>query len=328
MGKTNKVKIELKKLEMSVGQFRIKFKRIPQRIPLPWAEDPAAKRLLERNEWLTGEKARLPRHYVDFYKQWEKRPQAFIHDIAPTAKFEKDEFGNVQRVQMPRIPILYPEEFHEGLWGGEGIVKGGLEREREKHDGHMRNKKYQPMYRPAEEMYWVPKLHFGVVYSEILDKHLEIVMTERAQRLIDEAFGLDNYLLKTEVNEIYSHMGLKLKRELLLTLANADEELYPNDSVKRNEMLDKYKDFIWPFEEADWHGLSLAEALHKAHTIDRLEEEASIRPKKEEYRELVLEKLANNETEDLDDLYAVVNPYENESDPGLLSSTYKKIMGK
>ena len=192
----------------------------------------------------------------------------------------------------------------------------------------MRNKKYQPMYRPAEEMYWVPKLHFGVVYSEILDKHLEIVMTERAQRLIDEAFGLDNYLLKTEVNEIYSHMGLKLKRELLLTLINAEEELYPNEPAKQNEMLDKYKDFIWPFEEADWHGLSLAEALHKAHTIDRIEEEASIRPKKEEYRELVLEKLANNETEDLDDLYAVVNPFENESDPGLLSSTYKKIMGK
>ena len=192
----------------------------------------------------------------------------------------------------------------------------------------MRNKMYQPMYRPAEEMYWVPKLHFGIVYSEILDKHLEIVMTERAQRLIDEAFGLDNYLLKTEVNEIYSHMGLKLKRELLLTLINAEEELYPNEPAKQNEMLDKYKDFIWPFEEADWHGLSLAEALHKAHTIDRIEEEASIRPKKEEYRELVLEKLANNETEDLDDLYAVVNPYENESDPGLLSSTYKKIMGK
>ena len=33
---------------------------------------------------------------------------------------------------------------------------------------------------------------------------------------------------------------------------------------------DKYKDFIWPFEEADWHGLPLAEALHKAHSIDRI----------------------------------------------------------
>ena len=100
---------------MSVGQFRIKFKRIPQRIPLPWADDPAAKRLLERNEWLTGDKGRLPRHYVEFYKQWEKQPQAFIHEKTVSAKFEKDEFGNVQRVQIPRIPVLYPEEFHKGL---------------------------------------------------------------------------------------------------------------------------------------------------------------------------------------------------------------------
>jgi len=313
---------------MSVGQFRIKFKRIPQRIPLPWADDPAAKRLLERNEWLTGDKARLPRHYVEFHKQWEKQPQAFIHDISPSAKFEKNEFGNVQRVQMPRIPVLYPEEFHQGLWGGEGIIKGGLEPERKKHGGQMRNKKFQPQYKHAEETYWLPKLHFGVVYSEILDKHLEIIMTERAQRLIDQAHGLDNYLLKTEVNEIYSRMGLKLKRELLLTLNNAEEELYPNEPAKRNEILDKYKDFIWPFEEADWHGLSLAEALHKAHTIDRIDEEKSVRPKKEEYRDYVLEKLANNDTEDLDDLYAVVNPYENESDPGLISNTYQKIMGK
>jgi len=325
MGRLSRNSKKLKSQKMCVGQFRLKFKRIPQRIPLPWADDPAAKRLLERNEWLTGQKGRLPRHYVAFHKQWEKQPKAFIHDIAPCAKFEKDEFGNVQRVQMPRIPILYPEEFHEGLWGGEGIVKGGLEPEMKKHAGQMRNKKFQPQYKAAEEKYWVPKLHFGVVYSEILDKYLEIAMTERAERLIDEAFGLDNYLLKTEVNEIYSHMGLKLKRELLLTLANAEVELYPNEPTKRNEMLDKYKDFIWPFEEADWHGLPLAEALHKAHSIDRIEEELSIRPKKEEYREFVLEKLANNETDDLDDLYAVVNPYENESDPGLISSTYKKI---
>ena len=309
---------------MSIGQFRIKFKRIPQRIPLPWADDPAAKRLLDRNEWLTGEKARLPRHYVAFYKQWEKQPQAFIHEKSPSAKFEKDEFGNVQRVQIPRIPVLYPEEFHQGLWGGEGVIKGGEEPEMKKHAGQMRNKKFQPQYKPAKERYWLPKLHFGVVYSEILDKHMEIVMTERAQRLIDEAFGLDNYLLKTEVNEIYSLMGLKLKRELLLTLANADEELYPNDSVKRNEVLDKYKDFIWPFEEADWHGLSLAEALHKAHTIDRLQEELAVRPRKEQYRQFVLEKLKNGQHEDLGEFYDIAKESEI-SDPGLVADTFKKL---
>ena len=111
-----------------VSHFRVKLNRIPQKIPLPWADDPAAKRLLKRNEWLTGPKSRLPRHYVEFYKKWEIGPQAYIHDEPAKANFEKDEFGNVRKVQNPRIPVLYPDEFHQGLWGGEGIVKGGRER--------------------------------------------------------------------------------------------------------------------------------------------------------------------------------------------------------
>lgn len=265
---------------------RIKLSRIPQFIPLPWADDPAAKRLLKRNEWLTGEKGRLPRHYVNFYKTWEKGPQTFIHDRQVKAKFEKDEFGNVRRVQMPRIPVLYPEEFHKGLWGGEGVIKGGVEPPPPKH---------KPQYKPAREKYWIPNLHLGVLYSEILDKHLEVTVTERAERLIDEAYGLDNYLLKTEVNEIYSWFGLRLKRELLLTLANAEEELYPNDSGKRDEVLDKYKDFILPFEEADFHGLSLQEALYKQLTLDRIEEEKSIRPLKENFRAQAFEDLKSGE---------------------------------
>ena len=97
--------------------------------------------------------------------------------------------------------------------------------------------KHTARYIPPEQYYWYPKLHLGVVYSEILNKHIQVVMTERAQRLIDEAYGSDNYLLQTKVNEIYSHFGLKLKRELLLTMANSDEELYPYDAVKRKDVL-------------------------------------------------------------------------------------------
>lgn len=266
----------------NLTRFRLGFDRIPQKIPLAWAEDPSAKRLLAKNEWLTGLKGRLPRHYVNFYKEWEKGPQAFIHDLPIKANFEKDEFGNVRRFQQPRIPVLYPDEFHQGLWGGEGLVKGGEEPEHGKHN---------PQYKPARESYWMPKLHFSVTYSEILDKHIEVVMTERAERLIDECFGLDSYLLKTPVNEIYSHFGLKLKRELLLTLANADEELYPLNAEKRKQLLSKYQEFIWPLEVADFHGLPLQEALHKQHTLDRLEEEKSIKPLKEKYRQEMLELL-------------------------------------
>merc|ERR1712029_895083 len=174
--------------------------------------------------------------------------------------------------------------------GGEGIIKGL----RERNELKAKNK-HEARYIPPEEFYWYPELHFGVVYREILNKHIEVVMTERAQRLIDEAFGLDNYLLKTEVNEIYSHFGLKLKRELLLTLANSDEELYPYDAAKRKDIFDKYQEYILSHEEADWHGLPLHEALHKQHTLERIEEEESVKPLKEEYRRQLVARMAAGE---------------------------------
>ena len=62
----------------------------------------------------------------------------------------------------------------------------------------------------------------GVVYSEILDKHIELLMTKRGVRLVDEAAGFDSYLLSTPVNEVYATGLLRLKRELLLALALPD----------------------------------------------------------------------------------------------------------
>ena len=40
--------------------------------------------------------------------------------------------------------------------------------------------------------------------------------------LVDEAYGFDNYIMKTEVNEIYAWKLLKLKREMLLKLVDKD----------------------------------------------------------------------------------------------------------
>ena len=88
------------------------------------------------------------------------------------------------------------------------------------------------------------------MYSEILNTHLEVTMTKRAQRLIDQSYGLDNYLLEvkksfrfkylhtihgkvgqiiysqllclclqTPVNEVYSLLALKIKRQILLALS-------------------------------------------------------------------------------------------------------------
>ncbi len=46
-------------------------------------------------------------------------------------------------------------------------------------------------------------------------------------------------------------------RCLLLSLAR--ESLWPSDSVKRKEVLEKYEKFKMPEQIADWHGLPIDE---------------------------------------------------------------------
>lgn len=44
--------------------------------------------------------------------------------------------------------------------------------------------------------YWVPQLFKSVVYSEVLDKYLRTIVTDRALELIHQNYGFDHYLLK------------------------------------------------------------------------------------------------------------------------------------
>ena len=77
--------------------------------------------------------------------------------------------------------------------------------------------------------------------------------------------GLDYYLLETPVNEVYATNLLKLKRCILLAMAR--ETLYPDDPVRRKEVLDKYEKFRMPEEIADWHGLPIYEVNQKSFLI-------------------------------------------------------------
>lgn len=56
---------------------------------------------------------------------------------------------------------------------------------------------------------------------------MKICVTERTLRLIDDAFGLDCYLLETPNIDISSRLGLDLKRQLLISLAK--KNYYPNN---------------------------------------------------------------------------------------------------
>merc|ERR1712173_304349 len=105
----------------------------------------------------------------------------------------------------------------------------------------------------------------------------------RGVRLVDEAAGFDSYLLSTPVNEVYATGLLRLKRELLLALAQPG--LLP-DSVQR-----KYEKFRESFEEADWHGLTMQEARLKQSRINAKIEEAKKIPDKVVFRKQLVEEL-------------------------------------
>lgn len=73
---------------------------------------------------------------------------------------------------------------------------------------------------------------------------------------------------------------------MLLSLARKD--LYHDSEEKRNHVLDKYKEFIIPEEEADWFGLTLKEAEKK---LMQMEEKIEPEPLKFQYVKEFLDQL-------------------------------------
>lgn len=47
--------------------------------------------------------------------------------------------------------------------------------------------------------YWVPTLKKTVLYSEILDRFMNITVTERTLSLIDQNYGFDSYILNVSI---------------------------------------------------------------------------------------------------------------------------------
>jgi len=249
----------------------------------------AGSRMLAKNNWNSGIKKNIPQHYKDFYRTWKKGPQEHIHSKVSSAKFRKDEWGEIHPIQNPRIHVVYPAEFHDGMWGGEGVIKGLLAQPPQRHRSFL-----HPMPK-----YWWPKLLEGAVYSEILNKHIEMVMTERAIKLVDEAEGFDNYILKTPVNEIYAWKLLKLKREMLLQLCSKDN-FAGRAAAGQIDVYEKYNEFIVNDEQADWTGLTLQEAIKKQIIIENIKRESGKVQMKMKYRKELIQHLQDGGAEELE----------------------------
>uniref|UniRef100_A0A023GJS1 Putative 39s ribosomal protein n=2 Tax=Amblyomma TaxID=6942 RepID=A0A023GJS1_AMBTT len=187
---------------------------------------------------------RFPAHYRRFLEDM-KRKQTPVHYRPPPDKYTQHPITKkVMRTEERPIPVLYPKECQEGIWGGEGIVPG-----------------YKPCATGCFVKFFTPLLKRVVLYSEILDKYMRVTVTQRTLLLINEHCGFDLYILKTPVQDLHSQLALDLRRKMLLALARKD--LYHDNEEKQKEILEKYKEFMVSEEEADWFGLTLWKAEAK-----------------------------------------------------------------
>ncbi|KAF6736887.1 39S ribosomal protein L28, mitochondrial [Oryzias melastigma] len=216
-------------------------------------------KLWEAMKMKQGIYARLPKHYL---KSLEKKEPTPVHWRPLGVQYRANpKTGVKERVQDVPIPIYYPPESQNGLWGGEGWVSGYRYANNDKMSNRVKKT-------------WKPQLFKRELYSEILDHKFTITVTPRTLNLIDAAFGFDFYILKTPKEDLNSKLGMDLKRAMLLRLARKDKELYPNDPVKRETIFTKYKQqFEIPEEEAEWVGLSLEEAVEKQRLLEHKEPE-------------------------------------------------------
>nr|CAG4637439.1 EOG090X0GHI [Ceriodaphnia reticulata] len=224
--------------------------------------------------------SRLPVCYQKFFKEWKYGAQTPVHFKPEEGKWKRNpETGEVKIVQNKPLPLTYPKEFDQGLWGGEAIVRGFLKRHQ---------------LRRRVPHFWFPTLQKSVLYSEILDKYLEVVVTPRTLRLVDQHYGFDSYILETPPQDLKSNLGIKLKRTLLLALAKKD--FLPNNPSKKEELLKKYQKHILPEEEAEWYGLTLPEALEKLGKAEKVVVER--KPLKLKFREEFIEQLKEKQLEE------------------------------
>jgi large subunit ribosomal protein L28 len=133
-----------------------------------------------------------------------------------------------------------------------------------------------------------------VLYSEILDANMLFVVTERAMRLVDDACGLDYYLLKTPEIDFGSQLALDLKRLLLIKLAKGD--YHQGDGERHRYVREKYSEFVLPLEEAEWVGLDLNAACRKQQDT---EDNSRSVPLKYIYEKQLLEELGKQGVEEL-----------------------------
>lgn len=270
----------------------------------------------------------LPPEYFKFREEC-RLPKTPVHYVPKPGKYERNELtGEVRPVQNVPFPLRFPRESHQGIWGGEGVIKGFTQK---------------PMRRRCPH-FWMPQLKKTVVRSEILDKFMSLVVTQRTIDLIHQHLGFDNYILEvncvptngqvtpetvtdcrfdffflqTKASDLQSLLAMSIKRELLKAI-HAGCPALQDEPERQQEILAKYKKFgdqvssklpdsvvlckvsmvyfvsstlsQYTPTEVEWYGLSHFEAINKVKSAHDAEIRAKIGPAKHVLRQKLIEDL-------------------------------------
>lgn len=183
----------------------------------------------------------LPKEYLEYLER-SRAPCERVVDSPPETRYldynQDHDTGYVYRVPDQPIHVVRPENSQKGLWGGLGMV-----------EGFEKPKKLKPRINRV----WAPTIEKHTFYSDILDTYLNVEVTDRTLELVDKHQGFDFYILETPDQNLHSELGRRLKHKMLRALTF--------DS--RDYIKEKYKAFIKPLGEIEWHGLKENDAISK-----------------------------------------------------------------
>lgn len=185
----------------------------------------------------------FPEAYINYLER-SKAPAERVCDSPPEdAKYldysQDKETGYVYRKPDYPTHVTWPPQSQYGLWGNVGCVVGFEKPKRLK---------------PRICRIWTPDLEKHTLYSDILDIYINMIVSTRTLKLIDDSKGFDFYILSTRVQDLKSELGRKLQHKMLQVLASGDV----SDYIK-----EKYKDYIKPKEEVEWEALEEHEVVTK-----------------------------------------------------------------
>lgn len=232
--------------------------------------------LRKSKKFAKGWGAQLPAAYKKFWDEWKNQQPAAVHYVPKDGMFQREDItGLISPIQNVPLPLIDPPEAHEGIWGGEAIIKGFQKRNQ---------------YKRRVPHFWVPVLRRSVIHSQVLNEYMAVTVTDRTLDQIHDSHGFDHYLLKTPACDLRSMLAIKLKKKILVDLLAGCPKL-ASEPEKQQSVLKEYACYLTQYtpEEIDWYGLTYVEAVLKIK--NEVESKEDKRPHKVIFRQKLIEQL-------------------------------------